>query len=153
AAGENVGTYAINQGTLSAGTNYTITFVSSNLTISARSLTVTADNLTKLLGAPLPDFTATYNGFVNGDTTNVLDAQVSLNSTASISSPPGDYPINATGGADLNYAITRVNGVLTVPEFRLGQVTVDESGDITLQVNVATNASITMEVSDDLHTW
>ena len=35
AAGETVGTYAINQGSLSAGENYTITFVSATFTISS----------------------------------------------------------------------------------------------------------------------
>lgn len=38
AAGENVGTYAISQGTLTAGSNYNITFMSANLTISPMSI-------------------------------------------------------------------------------------------------------------------
>ena len=42
-AGENVGVKAINQGTLTAGPNYTITFVPANFTIVARSITVTAE--------------------------------------------------------------------------------------------------------------
>ena len=46
-AGENVGTYAINQGTLSAGSNYALTFVGANLTINARPVTVTADAKSK----------------------------------------------------------------------------------------------------------
>ena len=33
AAGETVGSYAISQGTLSAGSNYALTFVGANLTI------------------------------------------------------------------------------------------------------------------------
>lgn len=43
APGETVagGPYAINQGTLSAGTNYTITFVGNNFAITAKTLTVT----------------------------------------------------------------------------------------------------------------
>src|SRR5207245_1508472 len=42
-AGENVGTYAIQQGTLTLSANYTLTYVAANLTISARPITVTAD--------------------------------------------------------------------------------------------------------------
>lgn len=38
AAGENVGTYAITQGTLTAGGNYSITYTGANLTISPKSL-------------------------------------------------------------------------------------------------------------------
>ncbi len=40
-SGENVGTYAINQNTLSAGPNYIITFVPANLTITPASQTIT----------------------------------------------------------------------------------------------------------------
>src|SRR5207249_8223586 len=43
ASGENVGTYAINQGSLSAGGNYNIVFTGANFTIDPRNLTVTAD--------------------------------------------------------------------------------------------------------------
>jgi hypothetical protein len=39
ATGENVGTYAITQGMLTAGTNYTITFVSSTFSVTAKSIT------------------------------------------------------------------------------------------------------------------
>ena len=42
-AGEDVGTYAITQGTLALSTNYTLTYVGANLTITARPITVTAD--------------------------------------------------------------------------------------------------------------
>ena len=43
AAGEAVGTYAIQQGTLALSTNYTCHYVGANLTITARPITVTAD--------------------------------------------------------------------------------------------------------------
>ena len=46
-AGENVGTYAIGQGTLAASANYTLTFVGADFTITARALTVTAQTDTK----------------------------------------------------------------------------------------------------------
>ena len=39
AAGENVGTYAISQGSLTAGSNYSITFTGANLTITRKALT------------------------------------------------------------------------------------------------------------------
>jgi len=152
-AGENVGAYQIGQGTLTAGSNYAITFVPTNLTITPRLLTVTADNVTKLLGAPLPIFTATYNGFVNGETTNNLGALANLNTSATISSLPGTYPIVPSGGVAANYAFSNINGVLTVPVFQLKSASVNTAGDITLLVNIATNATLTMEVSSDLRTW
>src|SRR5262249_53973908 len=56
-AGENVGTYAIQRGALTAGSNYDLTFVSANLTISARSITVTANSQTKEYGSTDPALT------------------------------------------------------------------------------------------------
>ena len=45
-AGEAVGSYAIRQDTLSAGTNYALTYVGANLAITATSSTLAADNAT-----------------------------------------------------------------------------------------------------------
>ncbi len=52
AAGENVGTYAIGQGTL-ANSNYTITFNSADFTIDQRPITVTAGTDTKVYDGTL----------------------------------------------------------------------------------------------------
>src|SRR2546425_3363767 len=57
AAGENVGTYSIQQGTLSAGANYNLTFVAASLEITARPITVTADAKTKMYGDAEPALT------------------------------------------------------------------------------------------------
>ena len=43
AVGENVGSYAIGQNTLSAGGNYTISYTGNNLSITRAALTVTAN--------------------------------------------------------------------------------------------------------------
>jgi hypothetical protein len=61
-AGENVASYAISQGNLSAGTNYTITFVPANFTLTAKAITVTADpNQTKSWGTSDPALTYSVN--------------------------------------------------------------------------------------------
>ena len=46
--GEDAGTYAITQGTLSAGDNYLIKFVPANLTINPKVITVTANAMSKV---------------------------------------------------------------------------------------------------------
>ena len=38
------------------------------LTVTPAGLTITADDQTKVYGAALPTLTASYSGFVNGDT-------------------------------------------------------------------------------------
>src|SRR5206468_8427091 len=58
AAGENVGTYAMSEGTLAAA-NYSITFVSASFTITAKPLTVTAVANSKAFGATDPAFAYT----------------------------------------------------------------------------------------------
>ncbi len=109
----NVGTYPI---TVNGATdaNYTISFVNGTLTVTAAPLTITANPATKAYGAPLPTFTVTYSGFVNGDTNTSLTAQPTLNTTATAAGTVGTYPITVSGAADTNYAISFVNGTLTV---------------------------------------
>ncbi|HKS36226.1 MAG TPA: LamG-like jellyroll fold domain-containing protein, partial [Verrucomicrobiae bacterium] len=77
-------------------------------------LAITADDKSRPYGQPNPPFTAAYTGFVNGDTAASLDSPVVLNTTANQSSPEGTYSIVASGAADANYAVTFINGTLTV---------------------------------------
>src|SRR5262249_60878814 len=61
ATGENVGNYAINEGTLSAGSNYIISFHGANLAITAKGITGTANSQTKNFGAADPGLSYTSN--------------------------------------------------------------------------------------------
>ncbi len=69
ATGENVGLYAIAQGTLTAGANYDLSFVSSDFSITQKPITVTADaGQTKIYGEADPAFTYTVApALVSGD--------------------------------------------------------------------------------------
>src|SRR5207244_5498306 len=78
------------------------------------TLTITADDKSKVYGAALPGVTASYSGFVNGDTASDLVTPVSLSTTATAASAVGTYPITASGAADANYTISFVAGTLTV---------------------------------------
>src|SRR5690606_1266238 len=55
--GQNVGTYAIQLGSLAASSNYALTFVGANLTISQALLTVTSDSQSKTYGQADPALT------------------------------------------------------------------------------------------------
>ncbi|RQO76417.1 hypothetical protein DBR40_10935, partial [Pedobacter sp. KBW01] len=114
AAGEVVGTYAIAQNTLSAGSNYSITYTPANLQITRKTLVITADNKNKNFGAANPALTASYSGFVGTETSAVLTSPVVLSTTATTTSSAGNYPITASGAAAANYNITYVAGTLTV---------------------------------------
>ena len=84
------------------------------ITVVPAPLTITADGMSRAYGVASPSFTATYSGFVNGDIAGGLDTPVTLATTADTNSPVGSYVITATGASDINYAITHVNGALTV---------------------------------------
>ena len=53
-AASGVGNYAITQGSLSAGGNYTIAYTSGTLTVNTAALTITANDASKTYGAALP---------------------------------------------------------------------------------------------------
>ena len=75
---------------------------SGTLTVTPAPLTVTVGNATRPYGAANPAFTSTVSGALNGDTfTNTYST------TATVTSPVGNYPINdAVGGpAASNYTI------------------------------------------------
>ena len=61
-------------------------------------------------------FTASYSGFVNGDTRAVLGGAPGLTTAATAASPVAGYPIVATNGtlSAANYVFSFVNGTLTV---------------------------------------
>lgn len=89
---------------------------SANVTINVTQapLTITAQDKSMVEGASVPALTAAYSGFVNGDTSASLATPVVLGTTATSASVPGSYPITATGATAANYAITHVNGTMTV---------------------------------------
>jgi large repetitive protein len=123
-AGENVGNYAINQGTLTAGTNYTITFTPGNLEITPATLTVTADNKARFFGAANPVFTVSYSGFKFGQTlaTSGVSGVPAIGGPGPASIPlvspvaGNPYSIIPSLGtlAASNYMFVFVNGTLTI---------------------------------------
>ncbi|MEI8194872.1 MAG: MBG domain-containing protein, partial [Phycisphaerae bacterium] len=134
-AGTNVGTYAIGQGTLTAGSNYAITYVAANLSITAKSLTVTANSgQTKIYGAadPTLTYTLTAGSLVGSDTfTGSLTRLVGEN--------VGSYAIGqGTLAAGSNYAISYTAANLSITAKNLtvtassGQTKVYGAADPTL---------------------
>src|SRR5262249_28269751 len=94
--------------------NYNEANATVHIDVTRAPLTITAVDKSKVYGAALPTLTATYSGFVNGDTAGSLDTPVTLTTTALVSSDVGSYTITAAGAADVNYIITHVNGTLSV---------------------------------------
>jgi hypothetical protein len=106
------GTYAI---TLTAGTddNYAITLVNGTLIVSKATLTITANDVSRIYGVTNPVFTGTIVGVANGDNISATYASV-----ATMNSAAGTYPIVPTlvdtNSRAVNYDVALVNGTLTV---------------------------------------
>src|SRR5581483_4438898 len=91
-----VGSYPITVTNINlAATNYTFNFTNGTLTVNKALLGVTANPTNRLYGATNPVFTASYSGFVNGDTAAVLSGTPSLTTTATTNSIVGNYSIIA----------------------------------------------------------
>ena len=107
--GENVGTYTINQGTLALNSNYNLIYIGADLTIGAKTITVTAAAKNKTYGDTDPALTYTFApALVTGDTF-----------TGSLSRLPGEnigtYAINqGTLALNSNYNLTYFGAGLTI---------------------------------------
>lgn len=115
APGVDVGTYLIDSGTVTVNSNYTITYVSANLTITKKTLTVTADNKTKRTTDADPAFTysITSGALVGSDLMSGALARPDLSNTA------GSYSIE-TGTVTVanlgNYNFNVIAGALTITD-------------------------------------
>jgi hypothetical protein len=144
-AGENTGAYAITQGTLTAGSNYTINFVSANFTITP------ADTSTSLASSANPSvvgtsvtFTATVapsaatgtvqfyaDGVALGSAAAVSGGTTSVNTAALIG---GTHVITATYGGDSNF-----NASTSEPLLQEVAVLTEPSYDVYLPVILRNN--------------
>ena len=85
------------------------------LQIEKAPLKVTAKSYTIQQGDPLPTFEATYSGFKNKQTANVLTKQPVF-TTISSSAVPGVYDIEVSDAEAENYEFTYVKGKLTIED-------------------------------------
>src|SRR5260370_35934809 len=81
-------------------------YVAGTLTVTPAALTITADSKTKAYGAALPALTASYSGFVNGDTSASVTAQLSLSTTATASSHVAGNPYTITASVAVTTVYT-----------------------------------------------
>src|SRR5204863_1813658 len=147
--------------------NYTVTQPTTTASISKAGLTVTADNKTRAAGQSNPALTATYSGFVGGETLATSGVTGSPALSATSTNVAGTYPITVTAGtlSSGNYSFNFVNGQLTVTPasasklvFTISAQTLTAgvtSGTITVQRQDAynnpntTDGTITVNLSSD----
>ena len=109
--GENVGSYTINQGSLTnisssfPGKNYTVTYTSNVFNITPAVLSVAVGDNAKFVyqNDPTPLTTMTYSGFKRGDTLQNTLGFVAPKLSREDGDQPGYYAILASGGSAANY--------------------------------------------------
>lgn len=105
---KNAGTYTATA-EISNNNNYTISSnAAATFTIGQKALTVTAEDKTVTYGDSVP-YTATYNGLLDCDKGKLGTPNFTCNYNE-----VGTYSITVDGLENSNYAITYVNGTLTV---------------------------------------
>ena len=109
APGEDVGSYAIGQGSLAA-LNYTISFVGGALSITPAPLLVTADPLRKTFGQADPVLTFAASGFRLGDTVASLSGSL----VREAGEAAGSYDIGLGTLQNANYAISLADALFTI---------------------------------------
>jgi hypothetical protein len=100
--------------TPSDGANYTGSTMDRMLNVAKAPLSIAANNALKPFGAPLPPFSVTAAGFVDGDSMASLGGLLTFATPAAQTSPVGTYPLVPQGLSSANYAIAFVSGTVTV---------------------------------------
>lgn len=95
--------------------NYNLNGINNGtLRITPASLTIKANDAARKYYSEEPTFSYYCNGFVNGDSESALSSVPTLTTTATLTSSVGTYDIKVGEVYSTNYAITYVNGTLTI---------------------------------------
>ncbi len=135
--GSPAGIYDVIPGGLTSP-NYTYNWVKGSVIITPAPLLVRADDKSIVCGEPLPAFTVSVSGLVNGDKLETLGKLV-FSTTATKDSPEGTYTIVPAGLDSPDYTYNYVNGMLTITDAPLPVATdsgkkkkKDDSSDVVI---------------------
>jgi len=92
--------------------NYIISYVNGSVLVNTAPLSIAASSDSMTYGGSVPTITASYSGFVNGDSAATLTTPPTCSTTASSSSPVGTYASSCSGAVDSNYTITYAPGAV-----------------------------------------
>lgn len=88
--------------------------VATSYTITPAPLTVIANDASRKYGMENPEFSCSFFGFKNGETMDVLTRKPNMETTATVISNVGTYPIIPTGAEAQNYTFNYERGTLTI---------------------------------------
>ncbi len=142
AANSPIGTYAIVPAVSGAATsNYNVTLVNGTLTITQNpsSLVINVNSAARAYGVPNPAFTGTVTGVLPGD-----DVIVSYSTTATQTSPAGNYTIgaNVSGTSAANYIANIRPGTLAITPVATVTTITTSGSPATVGANVTFTATL-----------
>lgn len=106
--------------------NYEMSGITSgSLSITPASLTIKANDFSRLYYEDNPEFTLTYTGFVGDDDPSVLTTSPQINTSATKNSKAGEYAIEVSNAASKNYTISFEKGKLSINKRQLTVSTKD----------------------------
>jgi hypothetical protein len=119
-------------------TNFNTVTPSVSLTVNKASLTITANNASRVFGTVNPTFTGTVGATVNNDIITATYATTAVQSSA-----VGTYNIVPTpaGAALQNYNVTPVNGTLTISKASTSTALAINAGATVVYTATVTNAT------------
>jgi hypothetical protein len=104
---------------------------------------VTANSPTITYGQPIPALSATYSGFVNNESSSVINGAPALSTTPTSPSNAGSYPITVTTGtlAATNYSFLYVPGTLTIQAANQAPLTLTTASPLAINQSEPLNIS------------
>jgi hypothetical protein len=94
--------------------NYTISYLDGTVQVGPAPLAVTASSATITYGEAAPVISASYVGFVNGDTATSLTTAPTCTTAVTSVTPVGSYDTSCSGAVDPNYAFSYTDGAVQV---------------------------------------
>lgn len=122
----NIGQYPIKISGAKA-TNYTFTYIAGELTVNPAPLLASIKSVSRQYGHSNPTFSLVFEGLKNGETSPSWIESPKFNTTATTSSPIGDYAISASA-TPKNYELSQISdGILTILPAKLKVIAENKS--------------------------
>lgn len=116
---DNAGTVRTITGNFTMQNGYSVVATNGTLTVTKATLLVEADPVSRVYGSANPTFTASYEGFKNGEDETDIDTLATSSTIANINSDVGTYAITSSGASDNNYEFVYLDGSLNITKATL----------------------------------
>ena len=112
--GTDAGSYTVYYRVKGDANHSDVATQSFSVTIAKATLSVSVGDYEMTEGESIPDFTISYDGFVNNETVAALTTAPTASCEATSESKPGTYAITISGGVATNYSFDYKSGTLTI---------------------------------------